>query len=71
MKKAEVNFSDRSPKRIDPHDWRSEQGKLVLSNGRVVQVIEVFVCGKCNTAVTLPPKFIHDLPECVECPSTE
>jgi hypothetical protein len=62
--KNEVNFSDRTPKRVDPHKWQEEMGKVIDMRGRVLNTITVWHCIACDRETTRPPKYIHDLPPC-------
>ena len=59
----EVNFSDRSPKRNDPHSWLRHLADVVL-RGQVLWQMWVYECQVCGHLESMQPKFVHDLPEC-------
>jgi hypothetical protein len=59
----EVNFSERTVKRLDPHDWRIEPGFVVVRD-RVLMRIVAYVCNSCEFATLERPECIHDLAQC-------
>ena len=59
----EVNFSERTAKRLDTHDWRIETGFVVVRD-RVLMRIAAYVCNRCDFATLERPECIHDLPQC-------
>lgn len=66
----EVNFSDKTTPRTDPHDWVKHLGGLMV-RGRVIQTIDVWICSRCQFATVLPPRHLHDLPPCVSAEPME
>lgn len=57
--KADVNFSDRTTKRTDPHQWAELEAELVV-RGRIVNRPRVFLCVRCDLLSMVSPQFIHN-----------
>ena len=59
-----------SKRRRDPHKWEAREALLILDEHgkqqRVLNVLNVNVCGVCGIWCEGSPDYIHDLPACVE-----
>lgn len=62
---GEVNFSERTKRPVDPHDWHSDNAQLTYQ-GDVIDTITIWVCLRCVKWTILPPHLIcsEDLGEC-------
>ena len=64
----EVNFSDRTAPRVDPHIWTERPSAIIYhtEDGRIVKVkdLTVNVCSRCQLALVILPDHVHDLPPC-------
>ena len=55
---SEVNFSDRTPRKADPHTW-IEKAAQVVCEGRILCNVPVWLCERCQAVSTLPPRFLR------------
>ena len=72
----EVNFSERTKPRVDPHTWTERPGAIIYWPGRLptftrVKDITIHVCSQCGLALVVRPELQHDLPPCEQEKSSE
>lgn len=63
----EIEFSSKTKRAADPHQWKEADGQVMV-DGRVLWTMRVWLCGQCQLASGLPPRFIRseDLGKCNE-----
>lgn len=66
MPKFDVNFSDKTPKRVDPHTWVTRLADVVL-DGKLLYHLPVHTCQVCGKDGGWNPKYLRteDLGECL------